>query len=239
MPLPDDSLSDPESDSEELLEELSSELECFLASAVSLCAVSCFDFLGDFFADCFGDRDLLGDLVFGLLSSGDVRLSAFLGLFASAGGLLVSCRRRFLFISSEEADRRLLNLFSSLEELRLGRPSSGEESRRDRLASCLGKFSCSCTFLFPSLSREALLLSLICSCSGLEVDLLRLLSCTSLEGCSRFAGRFSSEGLRAPVCFPFFPATGDFSSELDLLARRLLLPTCSNSLDRLPRVLSL
>lgn len=134
MPLPDDSLSDPESDSEELLEELSSELECFLASAVSLCAVSCFDFLGDFFADCFGDRDLLGDLAFGLLSSGDVRLSAFLGLFASAGGLLVSCRRRFLFISSEEADRRLLNLFSSLEELRLGRPSSGDESRRDRLA---------------------------------------------------------------------------------------------------------
>lgn len=224
MPLPDDSLSDPESDSEELLEELSSELECFLASAVSLCADSCFDFLRlssdttDFFAVCFGDRDLLGELAFGLLSSGDVRLSAFLGLFASAGGLLVSCRRRFLFISSEEADRRLLNLFSSLEELRLGRPSPGEESRRDRLTSCLGKFSCSCTFLFPSLSREALLLSLICSCSGLEVDLLRLLSCTSLEGCSRFAGRFSSEGLRAPVCFPFLPATGDFSSELDLLA---------------------
>lgn len=224
MPLSDDSLSDPESDSEELLEELSSELECFLASAVTLCVVSCFDFLWlssdttDFFAVCFGDRDLLGDLAFGLLSSGDVRLSAFLGLLASAGGLLVSCRRRFLFISSEETDRRLLNLFSSLEELRLGRSSSGEESRRARLASCMGKFSCSCTFLFPSLSREALLLSFSCSCSGLEVDLLSLLSCTSLEGCSRFAGRFSSEGLRAPLCFPFFPAPGDFSSELDLLA---------------------
>lgn len=201
MPLSDDSLSEPESESEELPEELSSELDCFLASAVSLCAVSCFDFLWlsfdttDFFAVCFGDGDLLGDVAFGLLSSGDVRLNAFLGLLASARGLLVSCRRRFLFISSEEADRRLLNLFSSLEELRLRRSSSGEESRRDRLASCLEKFSCSCTFLFPSRSWEALLLSLICSCSGLEVDLLRLLSCTSLEGCSRFAERFSSEGL--------------------------------------------
>lgn len=196
--LSDDSPSDSDPDSDELLDELSSEL-AGLASA--LLFVTCprpFFWLSlttsAFLTAAFGGGDSLGDRPFGLFSLiGDCDANGADVLRVSFGGLSArSCLRLLLVssiqcLSSAKGDRCFRALLSSLDELRRRLLSSGVKSRRIRPLSLLSSFldtpfSLCCARRLSSPSRESLLLAVILDCSGLELDLWRLLSGLSSSG---------------------------------------------------------
>ena len=251
--LSDDSPSDfdCDSDSDELLEELSSEL----VSAFFLLFVTSFPIFGfslttsTCFTVSFGgvvSRFSLGDLILCLLpligdcDGNDLRFSLGELLDCSCLRLLRVFSMRCL--SSDEGDLCLRATLSSLEKLRLRCLSSGVTARSTRPPSRLSletTFSRCRVRRCPSASRESLLLPTLRICSGLVLDLRRLLSGSCSTASWRRIARFSSDGLRALRCLPCFLVTsGDFSAELDRSERRCRLSRTSFSWDwrfRLPR----